>query len=118
MTNESPTRKVSIKNRLLKPYWGEGSNRARNWQRYSEVKESGGLVFEEGIDGYVPVMGSVKDVLHITLEKLRSTMCNMGSMNLTEFTDKAILTLVSGQSIVEGGTSNIVQTESETEVDS
>jgi IMP dehydrogenase len=115
MTDESPTRKVSIKGSLFKPYWGEGSNRARNWQRYSEGKESGGLVFEEGIDGYVPVMGSVRDVLYVTLEKLRSTMCNLGSMSLSEFTDKAVLTLVSGQSIVEGGTSNIVQTEAETE---
>lgn len=113
MTNESPTRKVSINDRIFKPYWGEGSNRARNWQRYSEAKESGELVFEEGIDGYVPVIGSVKDVLHITLEKLRSTMCSLGTMSLSEFSENAVLTLVSGQSIIEGGTSNIVQTESE-----
>lgn len=117
MTDESPTRKVSIKNSLFKPYWGEGSNRARNWQRYSEEKTSNKLHFEEGIDGYVPVTGSVKDTLTVTLEKLRSTMCNLGSMNLTEFAQNATLTLVSGQSIVEGGTSNIVQTESETQLD-
>ena len=117
MTDESPTRKVSIKNSLFKPYWGEGSNRARNWQRYSEEKVSNGLHFEEGIDGYVPVIGSVKDTLAMTIEKLRSAMCNLGSTNLNEFAENAILTLVSGQSIVEGGTSNIVQTESEPAVD-
>jgi IMP dehydrogenase len=117
MTEESPTRKVSINNSLFKPYWGEGSNRARNWQRYSEGKSTGGLVFEEGIDGYVPVVGTVKEVLDVTLAKLRSTMCNLGSSDLKDFSNNAILTLVSGQSIVEGGTSNIVQLKPEYEID-
>jgi IMP dehydrogenase len=117
MTDESPTRKVSIKNSLFKPYWGEGSNRARNWQRYSEGAASSGLHFEEGIDGYVPIIGSVKAALAVTTEKLRATMCNMGSVSLQEFTKNAILTLVSGQSIVEGGTDNIVQIETELEID-
>ncbi len=112
MSDESPTQKVTIKNSIFKPYWGEGSNRARNWQRYSEGKTVDGLLFEEGIDGYVPVIGPVKDMLSVTIGKLRSTMCNLGSLNLKEFTENAVLTLVSGQSIVEGGTSNIVQDES------
>jgi IMP dehydrogenase len=112
MSDESPTQKVTIKNSIFKPYWGEGSNRARNWQRYSEGKALDGLLFEEGIDGYVPVIGPVKDMLSVTIGKLRSTMCNLGSLNLQEFTQNAVLTLVSGQSIVEGGTSNIVQDES------
>lgn len=108
MTNESPTPKVSLKGRLYKPYWGEGSNRARNWQRYSE--EGGGkLKFEEGVDGYVPVVGSVNEVLSVTLSKLRATMCNVGALTLSEFNQNAVLTLVSEQSIVEGGTSNIIQ---------
>ncbi len=116
MSDESPTQKVTIKNSIFKPYWGEGSNRARNWQRYSEGKAVDGLLFEEGIDGYVPVIGPVKDMLSVTIGKLRSTMCNLGSLSLSEFTENAVLTLVSGQSIVEGGTSNIVQTESESGV--
>jgi len=115
MTDESPTRKVTIKNNLFKPYWGEGSNRARNWQRYSEGKQSGNFQFEEGIDGYVPVVGSVEDVLTVTLTKLRSTMSNLGSINLSEFAANAILTLVSEQSIVESGTSNIVRIDSESD---
>lgn len=115
MTAESPTPRVSIGNRIYKPYWGEGSNRARNWQRYSEG-ESGGegggkLKFEEGVDGYVPVVGTVPEVLGVTLAKLRATMCNLGALSLREFTDNAVLTLVSEQSIVEGGTSNIIRPE-------
>lgn len=112
MTDESPTPRVSIKGRIYKPYWGEGSNRARNWQRYVEETGAQRLHFEEGIDGYVPVVGSVNEVLAMTLEKLRATMCNMGSKTLPEFTQNAVLTLVSEQSIEEGGTSNIIQVDS------
>jgi IMP dehydrogenase len=115
MTAESPTPKVSIGNRIYKPYWGEGSNRARNWQRYSDGADEGAadskLKFEEGVDGYVPVVGTVPEVLGVTLAKLRSTMCNLGALDLREFSDNAVLTLVSEQSIVEGGTSNIIRPE-------
>ncbi len=109
MTDESPTPKVSIKGRIYKPYWGEGSNRARNWQRYAEGGGASKLHFEEGVDGYVPVVGSVNEVLAVTLSKLRNTMCNLGSKTLNEFAANAVLTLVSEQSIEEGGTSNIIQ---------
>ena len=112
MTDESPTPKVSLKGRIFKPYWGEGSNRARNWERYVDEKGAQRLHFEEGIDGYVPVVGSVNEVMTVTLEKLRATMCNLGSKTLTEFTQNAVLTLVSEQSIEEGGTSNIIQVDS------
>jgi len=112
MTDESPTPKISIKGRIYKPYWGEGSNRARNWQRYIDEKGASQLHFEEGVDGYVPVVGSVNEVLMVTLEKMRATMCNLGSRTLGEFTENAVLTLVSEQSIEEGGTSNIIQIES------
>jgi IMP dehydrogenase len=108
MTNESPTPKVSIGGRLYKPYWGEGSNRARNWQRY-EAESENGFKFEEGIDGYVPVVGSLSDVLAVTVAKLKSTMCNSGALTLAEFKKNAVLTRVSQQSFDEGGTQNIMK---------
>lgn len=109
MTYESPTPKVSIGGRTYKPYWGEGSNRARNWQRYNQGTESeSGLKFEEGVDAYVPIVGSVKEVLGITTAKLKSTMCNIGALTLNEFTANAVLTRISEQSFVEGGTSNVL----------
>jgi len=77
MTNESPTPKVSMGGRMYKPYWGEGSNRARNWQRYN-MGSGAGMKFEEGVDAYVPVVGSLSDILDVTLAKLKSTMCNSG----------------------------------------
>jgi IMP dehydrogenase len=108
MTNESPTPKVSIGGRLYKPYWGEGSNRARNWQRYA-LGEEKDMKFEEGIDAYVPVVGSLSDILDVTIAKLKSTMCNSGAVTLSEFSKNAVLTRVSQQSFTEGGTSNVVR---------
>ncbi len=106
MTTESPTPKVSIGGRLFKPYWGEGSNRARNWQRYNGESESD-FKFEEGVDGYVPIVGSLSDVMGVTTAKLKSTMCNAGALTLSEFMNNAVLTRVSEQSFAEGGTGNI-----------
>ena len=105
--DESPTNKVNINGNYLKEYWGEGSNRARNWQRY----DMGGdekLSFEEGVDSYVPYAGSLKDNLNITLSKVRSTICNCGALNLQEFKEKAKITLVSSTSIVEGGSHDVI----------
>jgi len=108
MTNESPTPRVSIGGRVYKPYWGEGSNRARNWQRYSEGGGESGLKFEEGVDAYVPVVGNVKDALDVTVSKIKAVMCNMGALTVKEFADNAVLTRISEQSFIEGGTSNVL----------
>ena len=105
--DESPTRKVKKGNSYVKEYWGEGSNRARNWQRY----DMGGdkkLSFEEGVDSYIPYAGSLKDNLAITVAKIKSTMCNCGAITIKELHEKARLTLVSNVSIVEGGAHDII----------
>jgi len=105
--DESPGRRVMVNGSYMKEYWGEGSNRARNWQRY----DSGGdkkLSFEEGVDSYVPYAGSLADNVALTLAKMRSTMCNCGALTITELQEKARLTLVSSVSIVEGGAHDVV----------
>lgn len=105
--DESPTKKLKIGNNYVKEYWGEGSNRARNWQRY----DSGGsdsLKFEEGVDSYVPYAGKLKDNLDITIGKIKSTMCSCGSITIPELQDKAKITLVSSTSIVEGGAHDVI----------
>ena len=104
---ESPTNKVMINGTFMKEYWGEGSARARNWQRY----DMGGkkkLSFVEGVDSYVPYAGTLHDNLEITLSKIRSTMCNCGSLTISELQEKAKLTLVSGVSLVEGGAHDVL----------
>lgn len=105
--DESPTNKVRINGTYLKEYWGEGSNRARNWQRY----DMGGdkkLSFEEGVDSYVPYAGPLKDNVELSLSKMRSTMCNCGAVTIKEFQQKSKLTLVSSTSIVEGGSHDVI----------
>ena len=89
--DESPTNKVRINGSYMKEYWGEGSNRARNWQRY-DLGGAAKLSFEEGVDSY----------------KVRSTMCNCGALTIPELQEKARLTVVSSTSIVEGGSHDVV----------
>ena len=104
---ESPTKKFSINGNMVKEYWGEGSNRARNWQRYDLGGDSK-LSFEEGVDSYVPYAGYLKDNVSVTLAKIKSTMCNCGALSIKELQEKATLTLVSATSIVEGGAHDVV----------
>ena len=108
--DESPTNKVNIGGTYYKEYWGEGSNRARNWQRY-DLGGDGKLSFEEGVDSYVPYAGSLKDNVALSLSKVRSTMCNCGALSIPELQQKAKLTLVSATSIVEGGAHDVIQKE-------
>lgn len=104
---ESPTKKVTVNGTYMKEYWGEGSNRARNWQRY-DLGGSKKLSFEEGVDSYVPYAGHLHDNVLQTLSKVKSTMCNCGALSIPELQQKARLTLVSSTSIVEGGAHDVV----------
>lgn len=105
--DESPTNKLNINGTYVKEYWGEGSNRARNWQRYDMGGDSG-LKFEEGVDSYVPYAGSLKDNVNLSLSKVKSTMCNCGALTIPELQRSAKLTLVSATSIVEGGAHDVI----------
>ncbi len=105
--DESPTNKLSINGSYMKEYWGEGSNRARNWQRY-DLGGDDKLSFEEGVDSYVPYAGSLKDNVTLSLNKVRSTMCNCGVLTIPELHKSAKLTLVSATSIIEGGSHDVV----------
>ena len=100
--DESPTTKLNINGTYVKEYWGEGSNRARNWQRY-DLGGDKKLSFEEGVDSYVPYAGSLRDNVAKSLYKVSSTMCNCGVLTIPELQEKAKITLVSATSIVEGG---------------
>jgi IMP dehydrogenase len=105
--DESPTRKLMVNGNYVKEYWGEGSNRARNWQRY-DMGGSDNLKFEEGVDSYVPYAGKLKDNLDITLGKIKSTMCSCGVTTINELKENGKITLVSATSIVEGGAHDVI----------
>ncbi|MBO4380735.1 MAG: IMP dehydrogenase [Clostridia bacterium] len=106
--DESPTNKLNINGNYVKEYWGEGSNRARNWQRY-DLGGKSGLSFEEGVDSYVPYAGSLKDNVNKSLYKVKSTMCNCGATSIPQLHKVAKMTVVSATSIVEGGAHDVIQ---------
>ncbi len=105
--DESPTNKVNINGSYMKEYWGEGSSRARNWQRY-DLGGDKKMAFEEGVDSYVPYAGKLKDNVNLTLSKVKHTMCNCGALTIPELQKNAKITLVSATSIVEGGAHDVV----------
>lgn len=106
MTAESPAPRVTYRGRLYKAYWGEGSNRARNWQRYKQT-EGEGMIFEEGVDAYVPFSGPLAEKVDVSTAKIKATMCNCGVSDLAELRQNARITRVSELTIVEGGTSSV-----------
>lgn len=105
--DESPTRKLKVGNNYVKEFWGEGSNRARNWQRY-DMGGKNGLTFEEGVDSYVPYAGSLQENLDKTISKIKSTMSASGAKSIKELQQNARITLVSATSLVEGGAHDVI----------
>ena len=105
--DEAPNNLVTVNGNYMKEYWGEGSARARNWQRY-DVGGEGKMSFVEGVDSYVPYAGSLRENVGLTLSKVRHTMCNCGCLTIPELMENAKVTLVSGTSIVEGGAHDVV----------
>ncbi|MDR1068558.1 MAG: IMP dehydrogenase [Clostridiales Family XIII bacterium] len=105
--DESPSARLNINGTYVKEYWGEGSNRARNWQRYDMGGESK-LKFEEGVDSYVPYAGSLKENVGQTLAKIKATMCSCGVTSIPDLQNNTKLTLVSATSIVEGGAHDVI----------
>lgn len=105
--DESPTKKVNVNGNYMKEYWGEGSARARNWQRY-DLGGDTKLSFEEGVDSYVPYAGSLDENMGLSLKKVASAMCNCGCLSIPELQQKAKITLVSSTSIVEGGAHDVL----------
>ena len=105
--DESPSAKVFVNGTYMKEYWGEGSARARNWQRY-DLGGSSNLKFEEGVDSYVPYAGSLHENVNLSLLKVKSTMCNCGVLSIKELQEKGRITLVSATSIVEGGAHDVL----------
>lgn len=104
---ESPSNKLVVNGQYVKEYWGEGSNRARNWQRY-DLGGKKGMAFEEGVDSYVPYAGHLHDGVELTLKKVAHTMCNCGALTIPELQQKAKITLVSATTISEGSAHDVV----------
>jgi len=110
--DESPTKRLKIQGNFVKEYWGEGTEKARNWERYSH-SESEKMLFEEGVDAYVPYAGKLKDNLELTISKIKSTMCNCGALSISNLHKKARIALVSSIGIREGGVHDVILKETD-----
>lgn len=107
---EAPGQKMVINGNTKKEYWGEGSNRAKNWERY-DLGGNNTLKFEEGVDAFVPFAGRLKDNLLLTLYKIKSTMCNCGATDIEDLHEKAVLRTVSSIALTEGSAHDVTQKE-------
>ncbi len=105
--DESPTPILKINGNYVKEYWGEGSARARNWQRYKEGGEAK-MQFEEGVDVYVPYAGKLKDNLDVSLAKIKATMCSCGARTIAELQKNSKIVEVSLGSIRENGAHDVI----------
>jgi len=104
--DESPGRKMTFNGKMVKEYWGEGSERARNWQRY-DSGDNDSLVFEEGVDSFVPYAGTLQGNITKMIFKLSHTFCHCGALSIQELHKKARLTVVSEHSLREGSAHDV-----------
>jgi IMP dehydrogenase len=97
--DESPTEKVLMNGTYFKEYWAEGSNRANNWARYDVGGSKSRLMFEEGVEGYVPYAGELSKGLSETVAKVKSTFSNCGSVTIAQLRETARLVAASPASM-------------------
>lgn len=91
-TDESPGQLFSVQGRQYKSYRGMGSLAAMqkgSSDRYFQEGTASEKLVPEGIEGRVPYVGTLKDVIHQLLGGLRSSMGYVGAENLNIFQNKA-----------------------------
>jgi IMP dehydrogenase len=91
---ESPGRLVAMEGRYYKEYYGMGSAKARQKRfaqdRYSQPSKS----VNEGVEGWVPFRGPVKDILSEFTGGLKAAMGYVGAATIPEVWEKAKLALI------------------------
>jgi IMP dehydrogenase len=103
-TDESPNPVDYKRTPPSKPYWGEGSNRAREWmkRRYHHAD------FEEGVEGWVEYIGPLKPYLHQTFVIVKDGMRKAGAKGISELQQKAILEILSATALEEAGVQDFI----------
>jgi IMP dehydrogenase len=99
--DEAPGEKIQKSGVFYKEYWGEGSERARNYARYDNGINTK-LTFVEGVDSLVPYAGLLKDNINISISIIKSTMCNCGVTTIKDLHENAVVQLVSSMTLREG----------------
>jgi len=89
----------------LKEYWMEASARARSYGRYNATSET---FFEEGVEGFVPHVGSLYDNLKETLLKMKSSLSSAGCASVDELHEKAVVELQSDSALKDADVHDII----------
>ena len=103
-TDESPGEMILWEGRSYKSYRGMGSISAMksgSSDRYFQKGTQNKKLVPEGIEGMVPVKGSLSDLVHQLIGGVRSSMGYCGAKNLTEFIKKVEFTKITSSGIVE-----------------
>lgn len=91
-TDESPGELFTYQGRQYKAYRGMGSLGAMqkgSSDRYFQQGTAQDKLVPEGIEGRVPYVGSIKNVIHQLLGGLRSSMGYVGAKDLLDFRERA-----------------------------
>jgi IMP dehydrogenase len=106
---ESPGRLVAMEGRYYKEYYGMGSERARKKRyaqdRYSQPSKS----ISEGVEGWVPYRGPVKDILGEFTGGLKAAMGYVGARTIPEMWEKARLALITERGAQEAAPHDIMR---------
>lgn len=101
---ESPGEVEIFRNRAYKVYRGMGSvgaMRQGSSDRYMQVKEAGGVIVPEGVEGRVPFKGALADTMNQLVGGLRSGMGYVGAESLTDLREKAEFLKITGAGLRE-----------------
>ncbi len=98
-TNESPT-EINYKfSPPKKPYWGEGSQRAKNWRE----RRGYNLEFDEGIDAWVDYVGPLEPYLTRAMEQLKAGTRKAGCRTIDEMHRNAVVETISEEEVGSHG---------------
>lgn len=104
-TEESPGEVIEVNGERYKTYRGMGSmgammNGSKDRYGQSAISKTDKLV-PEGVEGMVPCVGKVSEVLYKMWGGLRSGLGYLGAENLTELRDKAVFTPITSAGKIE-----------------
>jgi IMP dehydrogenase len=101
---ESPGEIEIYRNRAYKVYRGMGSIGALKQgssDRYMQVKEAGGVIVPEGVEGRVPFKGALSETMGQLIGGIRSGMGYVGANTMQELREKAEFMKISGAALRE-----------------
>ncbi|WP_169940575.1 IMP dehydrogenase [Campylobacter sp. RM15925] len=111
--DESPGELITFQGRQYKTYRGMGSIGAMSKgssDRYFQEGTAQDKLVPEGIEGRVPYVGSIKDVVHQLLGGLRSAMGYCGSKDILTLQEKAEFVEITSAGLKESHVHDVVIT--------